>query len=289
MRRHSATNSAAFGSRAATASGERMLRRQGQERHAEQRVRPRRVDFDGVDDVRVRRQPESQPRALAAADPLGLHHAHPLRPAIHAVQRGQQLRRIAGDFQEPLRQQLLLDRRAGTPAAAVDHLLVREHRAVHRVPVHPALAPLDETGAEEIQEQLLLLPVIIGIAGGELAGPVERQPHAPQFGAHGGDVVPGPFGRVDAALARRVLRRQAERVPAHRMQHGIAPRALVARHHIAQRVIADVTHVDLAAGIREHLQHVIFRLAVGGHVGDAERPALLPDPLPAGLRHAEIV
>src|SRR3712207_7177740 len=44
------------------------------------------------------------------------------------------------------------------------------------------------------------------------------------------------------------------RSPAHRVQHGVAPRALVARHHVAQRVVADVPHVDLAGGVREHLQ-----------------------------------
>ena len=99
----------------------------------------------------------------------------------------------------------------------------------------------------------------------------------------------GPFRRVDAPLARRVLRRQAERVPAHRVQHREAARPLVARHHVAQRVVADVPHVDLAAGVGEHLQHVVFRLAVGRHVRHGEAAALRPGALPARLGGAEIV
>ncbi len=39
-------------------------------------------------------------------------------------------------------------------------------------------------------------------------------------------------------------------------------RPLVARHHVAQRVVAHMPHVDLAAGVGEHLQHVVFRPAV---------------------------
>ena len=230
-----------------------------------------------------------QPRALAAADPVRLHQPHALGPAIQRVQRVQQFLRVVGDLQEPLAELLLLHQRAGAPAAAVDHLLVRQHGAIDRIPVDPALLALDQAGAQEIQEQLLLMAVIFRIAGGELALPLERQPHALQLGAHGGDVLAGPLRRMDAALARRVLGRQAERVPAHRMHHREAARPLVARHHVAQRVVAHVAHVDLPAGIREHLQHVVFRLVVGRHVRHAEAAALGPGALPARFGLAEVV
>ena len=48
--------------------------------------------------------------------------------------------RIVGDLEEPLRQLALLDHGAGAPAAAVDHLLVGQHRLVDRVPVDLRLA-----------------------------------------------------------------------------------------------------------------------------------------------------
>ena len=63
---------------------------------------------------------------------------------------------------------------------------------------------------------------------------------------------------MDALGHRGVLGRQAERVPAHRMQHVEALRALVARDHVAERVVAHVAHVDAARRIGEHLEHVVF-------------------------------
>ena len=266
-----------------------MLRRQRQERHAVERVRPRGVDLDPRDVARWFRQREIQPRALAAADPFRLHQPHAFGPAIQGIERVQQLLRIVGDLQEPLAKLLLLHRRAGPPASAVDHLLVRQHGAVDRVPVHPALLALHQASAQEIQKQFLLMAVIFRIAGRELALPFERHPHALQFAAHGGDVLTRPRRRVHAAFTRRVLRRQAERIPAHRMHHREAACPLVARHHVAQRVVADMAHVDLPAGIGEHLQHVVFRLVVGWDVGHAEAAVFGPGALPARLSLAEIV
>ena len=268
---------------------DRVLRREGQERHAEQRIGPRRVDLDPVDAVRRLDQREAQPGALAAADPLFLHHAHPFRPAVEMRQGLEQVGGIAGDAQEPLRQALLLDRRARTPAAPVNHLLIREHGLIDRIPVHPALAPLRQPGAQQIEKQFLLLPVIFRIAGREFARPVDGQAHALQLAAHGGDIVVGPAGRMDAALARGVLGGQAEGVPAHGMQHREPARALVPRHHVAERVVAHMAHVDLPARVREHFQHVVFRAAVVRHVGDGEAPARGPGLLPPGLGRGEIV
>ena len=48
-------------------------------------------------------------------------------------------------------------------------------------------------------------------------------------------------------------------------------------------------HVDLAAGVGEHLQHVVFGPAVGGHVFDGEAAALGPGLLPARLGLGEVV
>ena len=80
---------------------------------------------------------------------------------------------------------------------------------------------------------------------------------------------------------RRVLGRQAERVPAHRMQHVEALRPLVARDHVAERVVAHVAHVDPAGRIGEHLEHVVFGPARIGRRG--EGAPLLPDALPLGF------
>ena len=75
---------------------------------------------------------------------LLLHQPHLLRPALERVERVEQLLRVVGDLEEPLRQLALLDQRARAPAAAVDHLLVGEHGLVDRVPVDLRLLALDQ-------------------------------------------------------------------------------------------------------------------------------------------------
>ena len=129
---------------------------------------------------------------------------------------------IVRDLEEPLRQLALLDDGARAPAAAVDHLLVGEHRVVDRVPVDLRLLARDEAGREEVEEQLLLVAVIARVAGRDLARPVERQAHRLQLRPHRVDVGVGPRRRMGVVLHRGVFRRHAERVPAHRMQHVVA-------------------------------------------------------------------
>ncbi len=64
---------------------------------------------------------------------------------------------------------------------------------------------------------------------------------------------------MDLHVAGGVLRRQAERVPAHRMQDVEALGALIAGDDIAHRIVAHMAHMDAPRRIREHLQDVIFR------------------------------
>ena len=266
-----------------------MLRRNRHERHAKQRVRPRGINLHCVDPGLGRYQSELQPRPFAAPDPVRLHQPHPLGPVLHPVQRAQQLRRIRGNPIEPLRQALLLHRSTRAPAPPVDHLLVGQHGAVHRIPIHQALAAIHQPRLEKIQEQLLLVAVIAGIAGRELAAPIDRQPHALQLRAHRRNILPRPLARMHPTIARRILRRQAKSVPPHRVQHRKTACPLVPRHHIAQRVVAHMAHVDLPAGIRKHLKHIVFRLAVGRHVLHPKTAARMPRRLPLRLRRPKIV
>ena len=80
-----------------------------------------------------------------------------------------------GDLEEPLAELAPLDQRARAPAAAVDHLLVGEHGHVDRVPIDLALLAIDQARLVKVEEQRLLVAVISGLAGGELAAPVERE------------------------------------------------------------------------------------------------------------------
>ena len=264
--------------------GQRMMGRDRHEGGAEQGVGTGREDLQrSVPALDA----EVDPRPLRPSDPVPLHDPDPLGPAVQAVQRVEQLVGIGRDAKEPLAELAPFDHGARPPAAAVDHLLVGQNRMVHRIPVDPGFPAIDQAGIEQVEEQRLLVRVIALVAGGDLARPVDRQAHLLELGAHGRDVGIGPFGRVDLALHGRVLRRQAEGVPAHGMEHVVAARPLVTRDHVADRVVADVAHVDTARWIGEHLEHVVFRAR--RILGHGEASGLVPGLLPLGLGFLDVV
>ncbi len=173
------------------------------------------------------------------------------QPVI-SVEIVEQLVGVVGDPQVVHRDLALLDRRARAPAAAVDHLLVREHRLVDGVPVDDARLLVGDALFEHLQEQPLVPPVVRGIAGRDLARPVDRAAHRLHLPFHVGDVVVGPGRRRNAGLHRGVLRGQAERVPAHRHQHVVPLHPQVPVHHVADHVVAHVPHVQHARGVGQH-------------------------------------
>ena len=263
--------------------GQRMFRRQRHEGRAEQGVGPRGEDIQPG----VVRQRKLELQTFAAADPVALHGAHFFRPAVQRIQPGQQFIGELGDAEEPLAQLAPFHHRAAAPALAVNHLFVGEHGHVHRVPVHIGFAAIDETGFVELQEQLLLLVVIVRIAGGELAAPVNAQSHHLELFAHRRDVFVGPVARTHALVARRILGRQAERIPAHGVQHIEALGAAEAGDDIAHGIVAGVPHMDAPRRIGEHLQHIGF-----GFVGmrrRLEQGARVPFLLPAAFRVLGVV
>jgi hypothetical protein len=198
--------------------------------------------------------------------------------SVERVERIEQILAEFGDAEEPLRQFALFDQSAGAPATAVDHLLVGEHGHVFRVPVHLGLLAVDEILLEEIDEQHLLAVIVVDVAGGEFARPVDRQAHQLELFAHRVDVVIGPLAGMDLVLHGRVLGGHAESVPAHRMQDVVAERALMTGDHVAHRVVARMADMDAPGRIGEHLEHVVFRPRVR-IVGLEElrlRPGLLP-------------
>src|SRR3546814_7288057 len=142
-------------------------------------------------------QLEAELAALALADPVLLHQTDLVGPLVELVEAVEQLLGEVGDLQEPLVELSPLDRRAGAPAPAVDHLLVGEHGHVDRIPVHLALLAIDETRLEEVEEQRLFVAVIIGLAGGEFPAPVEREAEALQLCPHGVDIGAGPGARSE--------------------------------------------------------------------------------------------
>ena len=228
---------------------------------------------------------EGEAHALALADPVFLHQLDPLRPArqlvLHVVE---QFLGVIGDLEVITRDLALFHFGAGAPTLAVDDLLVGQHGLVHRIPVDDLGLAVGDALLQHLQEQPLVPLVIRGVAGGDFARPVDRQPHRLHLLLHVGDVVVGPLGGRHLVLQRRVFRRQAERVPSHRHEHVVAVHAQVAREHVVDGVVAHVAHVQLAAGVGQHRARIELLLArVLGHpVGVARVPGCLRGTLDLG-------
>src|SRR5688572_28028836 len=86
---------------------------------------------------------------------------------------------------------------------------------------------------------------------------------------------------MNAALDRGVLGRQAERVPAERMQHVETLEPFQPRDDIPDDVVADVADARVSRRIREHLKAIELRLrAIFGHFKRLSfRPVRLPFPV----------
>ncbi len=86
------------------------------------------------------------------------------------------------------------------------------------------------------------------------------------------DVLVRPLGSLRVVLDGGVLGRQAKGIEADGMQHVVAAHAGLTGHGIADGIVARVAHVEVARGIREHLEHVLLGLAVVGVDGKEVRP-----------------
>ena len=210
---------------------------------------------------------EGERDAFGAADPVLLHAADLFGPAVELREVVQKLLRVLRDAEVVARDLALFNNRARTPAAAVDHLLVREHGLVDRVPVDDLGLAVGDALFEHLQEHPLVPAVVVGLAGGDLARPVEGETERLHLRLHVGDVVVGPGGRRDVLRDRGVFRRKPEGVPAHRRHHVVPLHAVVPVHDVVQGVVAHVPHVELAARVREHRADVELGLglAVGAH------------------------
>src|SRR5690606_22530160 len=156
----------------------------------------------GVDSNRFAsaRYLEAELQAFGTADPVLLHDAHAFGPAVELFQVVEQFLGVVGDLDEPLRNLASLHQGAGTPAAAVDDLLVGEHGLVDRIPVHLGFLLVDQALFEQAAEEPLLPAVVVGVAGGDLAIPVVGVAELLQLAAHVGDVLVSPLGRRHLVL-----------------------------------------------------------------------------------------
>ena len=80
---------------------------------------------------------------------------------------------------------------------------------------------------------------------------------------------------------------QTKRIPAHWVQNIIPLRPFATSDHITQRIIANMTHVDITRWIRKHFQNEVFWLIII-YIG-SKCFTIRPMFLPFGFGFAEII
>ena len=155
--------------------------------------------------------------AFRTANPVTLHGFDLLRPLFQRIQVVQQLFRIIGDFDKPLRDLFALNFGVAAPAAAIDHLLVRQHRLIVRAPVDGRGLFIDQTFLIQFSEEPLFPAIILWLAGRQFTTPVIAKAQQFKLVFHVGDVVVCPGGRCGVIFNRSAFRRQAESIPANRL------------------------------------------------------------------------
>ncbi|OPZ59574.1 MAG: hypothetical protein BWY87_00937 [Deltaproteobacteria bacterium ADurb.Bin510] len=264
---------------------QRVFGRDAHEGRAEERVGAGGEDLDFLVAIF---ELEADQRAFAAADPVLLHGQHAFGPAVlELLDVVEQFLGVGRDLEVPLVVLLQDDLAVAAPALAVFDLLVGQHRVAALAPVQKAAAAIDQALLIHLDEEELFPAVVFGVAGGDLAVPVVAQAQALELDLHVLDVLVGPLAGVHVAGDGGVFGRHAEGVEAHGMQHVETLHALVARHDVADGVVAHVAHVDAARGVGEHLQQVVFGL--GGVFGDLEKLVALPGLLPPGLKLLRLI
>ena len=178
--------------------------------------------------------------------------------------------------------------RAAALAVPVDDLLVGQHGGVLGTPVDRGLLAVGQPALEQLQEDPLRPAVVARLVGAELARPVDRDAPAAELALEGGDRLLRGLARVLAGLDRVVLRGQAERVVAHRVQHPHAVAAAEVGDRVTDAVVLQMPHVGLARRIREHLEHVRAWRPIGV-IRDFPGAFALPDLLPLALDLVRLV
>ena len=252
--------------------------------------------------------------AGAPADPVALELLDARGP-VEALEFAVEPVSVGGDPQHPLPQRNSHHRMTAPLADPADHLLVGQHRAERRAPVHRRLRLVGEPvsvavgrdgrftlagdlggdrqfgdrpallqggvepGVEELEENPLRPADVFGVGRCQRTVPVVTEAEHLQLTAERVDVALGALPRRRAGADRMLLRRQAEGVEAHRMHHGRAPHPLEPGHDVGGGVALWVAHVQpVATGVGEHVEHI--RLAARRQPRRGEGAVRVPPGLP---------
>ena len=252
-----------------------MFRSQHDVRNTENRVHAGREHGNGFADFR---DFKGEFRPFTAANPVFLHRLNPFRPARQELQIVEKAISIVGDFEEPLLQILFDDGRITAPAQAVDNLFVSQYSVALFAPVYLSfLAVCQATLVQQLENPLRPF-IIFFMARSHFAVPVIGKAEGLLLARHVFNIAERPICRRRAVFDSRVFSRHAESVVAHGMQDVVAVHAAVAGDDVANRVVADMPHMEVARRVRKHFQNIIRRLAVvvGATVCLVFQPFMLP-------------
>ena len=174
------------------------------------------------------------------------------------------------------------------PAAAVLDLDRGEGGLAGVAPVDGGVGAVDQVVLEQGEEEPLRPAVLALVGAVEDAVVVEGEAEPLHLPEHPLAALGHPLGRRLLALDRRQLGRQAEGVEAEAEEDGVAAAAAEAGVGVADRVVADVAHVQVARGERARGLDVDALLAVLG-LRRGEVAALLPGLLAGGLDRLRVV
>ncbi len=150
------------------------------------------------------------------------------------------------------------------------------------------LASVAEEGVEHLLESPLSPMVILGVAGANLAVPVEREADLVELLTVAVDVGNGSYLRMLTCLDGILLGGQSVGVVTHGVEHVEATLALVAGIYVAGDVAQGVTHVQAGSRrVGEHVEHIV--LLAAGVLRHLVGLLLHPRLLPLFLNFSEIV
>ena len=194
--------------------------------------------------------------AFGAAYPVPLHELDRLRP-VQAVQVREEALGIGGDLQNPLADALTGNGGSAAFTLAVLHFLIGQARLAGGAPVNGALRFIGQALFEEFEEYPLGPAVVIPAGGVHFPVPVVGEAQGLDLGAELADVRRSGERGVCAGLDGVILRREAECVEAHGVQHVESPHAEVTGVDVRGGIAFGVAHVEsLGGGVREHIQHI---------------------------------
>ena len=231
---------------------------------------------------------EAHLSTLGAANPIALHEQHAVGPlALQLLHVVQQLLGVVGDLEVPLVQGLLGHGGAAALAGTVDDLLISEHGLVLGAPVDHGVLAVRQTLLIELLEEPLGPLVVLGVRSVQAAAPVSGNGVTLERLGLGVDVLVRPLLGVSVVLNGCVLCRQAEGVPANRVQNIVAALLIVAGVHVTNGECLRVTHVQVTGGVGEHIQNILA--ALGCVTGGLENLRFVPVGAPLGFHSAEVV